>query len=176
MANKILREEINEISTRIKNISFIKRYLLLNNEFISLIKTKKKIISEIEAMNKIKQRLFLSGKKLSQNFKTITSFELFCTLGLFKENIYAHLINYKNKADNYFSELNSNIENTRIRVSQKRYEAFKNISEELEKIKLWAQKQIEPFIKKINQTQERLLIEMRKLGLMDNKSYPPELA
>lgn len=168
-ANQILWDEIKRIDSRIRSISFIKKYLWPSDEIICLIKTRRKTISEIKSMSKIKQRLFFSNKKLSQNFKTTTSLELFSKLGLFREEIYEHLINYKKQVDNYFNLLNSNIENARIELSRKRYEAFKRISDELEKIRLWAQKQIEPFIEKIKQTQNELLIEMRKLGLLETK-------
>ncbi len=164
-AQSILQKELYGVTAEINSLPFFQRYIWPSEIFFKLNHHKKRLLAEMKDLEASIKTIFSTKLNQSSEEKTNTAFEILCALGLLDTDILKHLFQYKNTVDTTKSRMDSSIESAKHKLSDERHKSFLSISDTIEKIKSWAEKELRPVTKTLKQSQRSLLTEMRKLGI-----------
>jgi hypothetical protein len=164
-AQNNIKRQILEIETELNQNSFFDRFIWLTENCYKLQEQKKALKRDLKEFIKTLNNIFLEETALTQEQKTTMSFEILSAFGVIDEHIVEHLSNYKSILDSNREKLSSEIDIAKKQISEKRYVSFQTIKEAIDKIKNWADAELKNVTSNLKNSQESLVIEMKKLGI-----------
>jgi len=164
-ARLVLQDELSSVNSQIKSLPFVQKYVWPSEAYFRLNKHKQNLLAVLRDLQTSNQVIFSSTTSLSSEEKTTATFEILCSIGILDADVSQHLSRYRETVDNTKSELSLSIESAKHRIADERHHSFRTISDTIQKIKTWAEKELSPFVDALKTSQQSLLSEMRKLGI-----------
>jgi hypothetical protein len=167
-AHKAIQDEIAELNCQLKNVSFFSKHIWPSEHVVRLGIRKRQILSKLKDLGCGCRLIFAQPSSLTQENKTNLTFELLCAIG-FDADVTEHLARYRELIDIDKSTIVTEVGVSKKHLADKRYNCFQIITTSLQQIKEWAEGELRPFTETFAESQQALMIEMRKLGIETNK-------
>ena len=167
---KNLETELNCVKSEMEAIPLFSRVIWTSEESFKLREFAKSIKRDIRISKSICKKLFNPKTTLKPIEKTNVAFEILCAFGYENDYIHKHLMALKDFIEKNKEKLQSEIVSEKNRVAQERIKCYERIKLGIEKIKNDAEREFKPLVAKVLDSQNRLIIEIKKLGLKPKMS------